>query len=98
MLRPCEVCSSPDNPLTPPRGPTRIRRVLVGGRVVVLCDTHAAIFRSAGASSLDELYALFPEAGGHRSLVGRRAPLDRRVFPARPEGRRRGDGRRVRDR
>jgi hypothetical protein len=98
MAHLCEVCSSPDNPMSLPRGPSRLRRVLVGGRIVALCETHAAILRSIGASTLAELRSLFPEGGGRRSLVGQRAPLDRRVFPARPEGRRRGDGRRARDR
>jgi hypothetical protein len=73
--------------------------MLVGGRIVALCEAHADLARSSGASTLDDLRALFAEVSGQRSLIGRRAPLDRRVFPARPEGRRRSsDGRRARDR
>jgi hypothetical protein len=40
---------------------------------------------------------LFREEAGNRSLVSRRAPLDRRQFPMRPEGRRRTSGRRATD-
>ena len=72
----------------------RIRRVLIGERIVALCDAHADELRRAGIDDLEALYEVFQEPGGQRSLVSRRAPLDRRVFPPRPEGRRRGDGRR----
>jgi hypothetical protein len=88
MSRACEVCSSK----------LRIRRVLVQDRVVALCDEHAAEVRVSGASTLEALCALFPETGGQRSRIDRRSPLDRRVFPPRPEGRRRSAGRRAHDR
>ncbi len=88
MSRTCEACGQA------PKGRSRIRRVLVNERIVALCDVHAAEFQLSGASTLDELRALFPEPGGKRSLIQRRAPLDRRIFPPRPEGRRMGDGRR----
>jgi hypothetical protein len=91
----CEVCgqlsrSEPGNPALR----ARIRRLLVEDRVVRLCDEHAARFRLSGGATLAALRALFPEPSGRRSLVERRTPLDRRAFPPRPEGRRRGDGRR----
>jgi hypothetical protein len=88
MARPCDVCATKQ----------RIRRILLQDRVVALCDEHAAELRSSGASTLEALCALFPESAGKRSLVARRAPLDRRVFPPRPEGRRRNAGRRQDDR
>jgi hypothetical protein len=95
MSRPCEICSASKPSLTTGR---RIRRLLIEQRIVALCDQHASAYRSSGASTLTELQALFLESAGRRSLVQRRAPLDRRVFPARPEGRRRNDGRRLADR
>lgn len=63
----------------------------------MLCDAHAERARSEDARTVAELRSLFTEAGGQRSLLGRRSPLDRRVFPARPEGRRGSGGRRVSD-
>jgi hypothetical protein len=66
----------------------------VEDRNVALCDEHAATLRLSGESTLEALRKLFVEPGGKRSLVPRRAPLDRRVFPPRPEGRRKSDGRR----
>ena len=91
MSRTCEACGRE------PTGRNRLRRVLVDERIVTLCDEHAAEFQLSGAGTLEELRALFPETDGRRSMVARRAPLDRRVFPPRPEGRRMGDGRRADD-
>lgn len=91
MSRTCEACGRA------PTGRSRIRRVLVDERIVALCDEHAAEFQLSGAGTLEELRALFPEPDGQRSMVARRAPLDRRVFPPRPEGRRHNDGRRADD-
>jgi hypothetical protein len=71
--------------------------VVVEERIVALCAEHMEHFEAIGAESVAELRESFAEAGGQRSLVGRRSPLDRRVFPPRPEGRRRGDGRRASD-
>lgn len=87
MSRPCEVCAKA----------RRVRRILVEERVVALCDEHAAQFRLSGEETIAGLRALFPEEGGKRSRVPRRAALDRRVFPPRPEGRRRGGDRRSSD-
>jgi hypothetical protein len=62
--------------------------VLIGDRIVALCADHADQVQGARAASVEELRALFREPSGSRSLLPRRSPLDRRVFPARPEGRR----------
>jgi hypothetical protein len=56
------------------------------------------VLSSLPVESLSELRRLFRESGGKRSLLERRQELDRRVFPARPEGRRRNGGRRSSDR
>jgi hypothetical protein len=71
--------------------------VLVENRLLTLCEQHAVLFRASGKTTLAELRALFLEPQGRRSMISRRAPLDRRVFP-RPEGRRKSDGRRQNDR
>jgi len=94
MARSCEVCGQAEA-IGARSG--RLRRILVQERIVALCDEHAAAYRLSSAQSIEELRTLFLEPGGRRSRIGRRAPLDRRVFPARPEGRRRGDGRRGSD-
>lgn len=98
MQRACEVCSSLETPEPHAAGTKRLRRVLVEDRLLCLCELHAVLFQASGKSTLAELRALFTEPEGRRSLVPRRALLDRRVFPARPEGRRATDGRRQRDR
>lgn len=96
MRRPCEVCAGLEKVGVVPRDKThvKIRSVLVGRRIVSLCDAHARELRASGADDVEQLAALFSEPGGRRSLIGRRAPLDRRVFPPRPEGRRCSAGRR----
>lgn len=65
----------------------------LGERVVWLCPTHR---EQAQGSSTDALRTVFQELDGQRSLLPRRAE-DRRVFPPRPEGRRKGAGRRRAD-
>lgn len=75
----------------------KMHRVLLGDRVVALCHEHAAATRQRKVDSVAELRDLFTEMPGGRSLVDRRSPLDRRVFPPRPEGRRRAAGRRTSD-
>jgi hypothetical protein len=93
MPQACEVCA------TLGRSPStkRVRRVLVGDRLVHLCDSHARVLSGFTPASVAELRQVFRENGGKRSLVERRQELDRRVFPARPEGRRRNSGRRASD-
>ncbi len=88
MSRKCEICADTKG---------RKRRVLIEDRVVALCDEHAAAVQMSGVTTIDALRGLFSEPDGRRSLVERRAALDRRIFPARPEGRRRDDGRRAGD-
>jgi hypothetical protein len=89
----CEVCETLGR-----THPERAKRVLVGERLVALCGSHARVLSSLPVESLSELRRLFRESGGKRSLLERRQELDRRVFPARPEGRRRNGGRRSSDR
>jgi hypothetical protein len=84
----CEVCEALG------RAPAKGKRILVGDRLVTLCPTHARVLASLPVAGVEELRTLFRESGGKRSLVERRQALDRRVFPVRPEGRRRNAGRR----
>jgi hypothetical protein len=74
-----------------------MRRVVMESRIVALCDEHADAVRESGVTTVAELRALFVEQICGRSYVDRRSPLDRRVFPPRPEGRRRNQGRRNSD-
>ena len=98
MQRCCEVCANLEGSRPPASaGTRRLRSVLVENRLLTLCEQHAVLFRASGKTTLAELRALFLESQGKRSLLSRRAPLDRRVFP-RPEGRRKSDGRRHNDR
>jgi len=75
----------------------KLRRLLIEDRIVTLCEAHAEKVRAHGPGSIAELRRLFRERTGKRSLIGRRAPVDRRIFPARPEGRRASAGRRAGD-
>jgi len=75
----------------------KLRRLLIEDRIVALCEAHAEKVREHGPGSIAELRRLFRERTGKRSLIGRRAPVDRRIFPARPEGRRASAGRRADD-
>lgn len=92
MRRPCEICSAlqPDGASPEPSA----RYLLIETRVVAVCSIHSKTITGAKVKTLDALSALFTEGAGNRSLLPRRAPVNRRVFPPRPEGRRRGDGRR----
>jgi hypothetical protein len=94
MVRRCEVCEN----LSPEAPPARrLHRFLIEGRVVSLCAEHAHTYRETRPETLAAVVELFREEGGRRSLLPRRAPLDRRQFPMRPEGRRRSAGRRATD-
>jgi hypothetical protein len=86
--RSCEVCGEPGRSF-----------VLVddGTRRVVLCKGHADRAAVAGALTVEGLRTLFVEAGGRRALLPRRAVIERRLFPPRPEGRRLARGRRKSD-
>jgi len=94
MARVCEVCESLSPQAVPAR---RLQRFLVEGRVLALCAEHAHTFREQRPDTFEGVALLFQEDTGKRSLVSRRAPLDRRQFPMRPEGRRRSGGRRAGD-
>jgi hypothetical protein len=94
MARRCEVCEN----LSPEAPPARrLQRFLIEGRVLALCAEHAHTYRESRPETLTGVADLFREEAGNRSLVARRAPLDRRQFPMRPEGRRRSGGRRATD-
>ncbi len=92
MKERCEVCAELGR-----RSTGRSRRVFAGERQVTLCPAHALVLEGLPLADTSELRRMFRESGGRRSLVGRREALDRRAFPPRPEGRRRGGGRRSSD-
>lgn len=89
----CAVCGGGD-----PTG-THLSRVVIQGRALDLCRSHATTVVAAMPKTFDDLCGLF--AGvvltEPRAIFDRRAPLDRREFPPRPEGRRLGIGRRAAD-
>jgi hypothetical protein len=82
---------------------SKLCRVVIDGRVISLCRTHAARVAAARPDTFDELRALFKEVPtddapfARRSVIDRRRADDRRVFPPRPEGRRLDPGRRRTD-
>jgi len=86
--RVCEICGA---------AASAASSIEDGERRVLLCRAHAENAQAAGAASIEELRALFVEADGRRALLARRAPLERRMFPPRPEGRRIARGRRKSD-
>lgn len=94
MARRCDVCEN----LTPDAPPARkLQRFLVETRVLALCAEHAATYREQRPETLTGVAQLFREESGKRSLLARRAPIERRQFPMRPEGRRHNGGRRSTD-
>jgi len=91
--RVCEICEARGAALDQePSG--KLTRLLLDDRVLALCDEHHAQVRAAKVRHLAELFELFREPDGQRAALSRRSPVDRRVFPPRPEGRRRGRERR----
>jgi hypothetical protein len=87
---------------------TRMSKVVVEGRALALCRAHASTVAAAMPETFEDLRALFVGTGvdlharslpgpDRRSPIHRREPEDRRIFPPRIEGRRRGDGRRAGD-
>ncbi len=68
--------------------------VVVGGRQLHLCRRHAAKLGDDAPASFDDLAALFASAGADRRRSVDRRNGDRRMFPPRPELRRRNFGRR----
>ena len=91
----CEICGADSRESAPTATP--LTRVLIEDRVVALCESHVAEVEQAGIERLSDLFDLFKEQSGQRGAPERRSPLDRRVFPPRPEGRRYGGGRRIDD-
>ncbi len=96
MAKYCEACSALASEGAVPSNARRVRNLLVGDRIVYLCDFHADLVVRKDLSSIAALRSALHEPQGKRSLVDRRGPLDRRAF-ARPEGRRHVAGRRASD-
>ena len=99
MTRKCELCATLETRLSSAEhARVKLRRVLVEDRVLALCEVHAAKVKKQAPATVAALREAFSERRGQRSLLERRAALDRRAFPARPEGRRASTGRRAGDR
>jgi len=92
MTRACEVCAE-----LGVKSEGRHRHLVVEQRLLTLCAAHARLVKISGADNLEAVRALFREVTGRRSALPRRAELDRRAFPPRPEGRRLARGRRASD-
>ncbi|MEZ4294139.1 MAG: hypothetical protein R3B70_04115 [Polyangiaceae bacterium] len=88
----------------------RMSRLVMEGRPLLLCRDHATVVAAARPATFEDMRALFVGAAidmeamirtglmvERRSPIPRRMAEDRRAFPPRPEGRRRGYGRRVTD-
>lgn len=101
---PCAVCGSSSS------AASKISRLVMDGRPIPLCRAHAAVVAAARPTSMEALRTLFIGATidieamirtglmvERRSPISRRESEDRRAFPPRPEGRRRGFGRRASD-
>lgn len=100
----CVVCGAPK------LSGNRISRLVIEGRPLALCRDHAAVVAASRPATFEDLRALFVGARidmeamirtglmvERRSPIPRRLEEDRRAFPPRPEGRRRGFGRRASD-
>jgi hypothetical protein len=98
MGRQCEACSALELSGHKPLRTTRIRTLLVADRLFCFCDTHADVVRDAAPKSIEDIRDLLKEPDGLRSLMARRSDVNRRIFPPRPEGRRRSQARRSSDR
>ena len=88
MAKHCEACSIDSQIERSPGADRRLRNVLIGNRIVHLCDEHARRVLESSVPDVETLMQLARLAGERRSPVDRRGPLDRRMFPPRPEGRR----------
>jgi hypothetical protein len=93
----CEACldNSCDRDHTDPA--QAIRKVLIGSRIVRLCEGHAQMALEHHVADVETLRAMVRVNGERRSPVERRSPIDRRIFPPRPEGRRHSSVRRQDD-
>jgi hypothetical protein len=89
----CLVCTARGVSRRP--SPNRISRVTIQSRSVMLCREHAGLVAIHMPKTWDELCAMFSGPVDRRSPIPRRTDYDdRRVFPPRPEGRRKSYGRR----
>jgi hypothetical protein len=89
----CAVCGGGDS------NRMRMSRVVIQGRSLELCQAHATTVVAAMPKTFEDLLSLFADVirADPRSTKDRRAALDRRELPPRPEGRRLGFGRRAAD-
>ena len=97
MARQCEVCAVGSRSERRGLPVSRLRNLLIGHRLVFLCDTHAQQALRANVDSVEALMQLTRVPGDRRSPLDRRSRIDRRIFPPRPEGRRYVGGRREDD-
>lgn len=76
-----------------------LSRVVIQGRALDLCRAHATTVVTAMPKTFNDLCGLFVGVvlTEPRAIFDRRASLDRRELPPRPEGRRLGIGRRTAD-
>jgi len=88
MAKHCEACSLDRRFEHCPKANQRVRNVLIGDRIVQLCDNHARQALEASVPDVEALMQLTRSVGERRSPIDRRGPFDRRMFPPRPEGRR----------
>ena len=89
----CLICTARGVNRRP--SPNRISRVTIQSRSVMLCREHAGLVAIHMPKTWDDLRAIFTGSVDRRSPIPRRTDYDdRRVFPPRPEGRRKSYGRR----
>jgi len=94
--RGCLVCTARGRSQKP--SPYRTSRVTVQAKSLLLCREHAGLVAIQMPKTWEELRAVFAARIDRRSPIPRRVDNDdRRVFPPRPEGRRRSFGRRKSD-
>ncbi|MSP25178.1 MAG: hypothetical protein EXR75_08440 [Myxococcales bacterium] len=80
----CAVCASEES----------VVGVVVGGRQLFLCKSHAEKLGNTTPARFEKLAQLDATAGLTRRTQGDRRASERRMFPPRPELRRHDDGRR----
>jgi hypothetical protein len=88
MAKHCEACSFDRHSGYCPKAAQSVRNVLIGNRIIQLCDKHARQALEASVFDVEALMQLARSVGERRSPIDRRGPFDRRMFPPRPEGRR----------
>jgi hypothetical protein len=89
----CLVCTARGAAKRPV--PSRISRVTIQCRSLMLCREHAGQVAIHMPKTWEDFRAIFVGSVDRRSPIPRRIDYDdRRVFPPRPEGRRKSYGRR----